>query len=135
MSALHILVTLSKYASGRAPVLAHRSGRLGEPPYLSKRRRVFGKPGKAIGLARDYASIMRAFVHKDSFPRGIAPFDIDSYARRADREGWDSGRCRHKSARLFYQLVWVLITLLLLLYLATSYVYWAKIESAWPIFR
>ena len=32
------------------------------------------------------------------------------------------------------QLAWVLISILLLLYLLTSYVYWAKIECAWPIF-
>jgi hypothetical protein len=35
----------------------------------------------------------------------------------------------------FQQLIWILILLLLLLYLATSYLCWAKIESAWPIFR
>jgi hypothetical protein len=33
------------------------------------------------------------------------------------------------------ELVWVLIAILLSLYIATSYVYWAKTESAWPIFR
>jgi len=78
---------------------------------------------------------MRAFVHDDSFRLGIPPVDMDSHARRADREDWDSGRCQHAAPRLFYQLVWILITLLLLLYLATSYVYWAKIECAWPVFR
>jgi len=38
-------------------------------------------------------------------------------------------------ARFTRELVWVLVTILLSLYLATAYVYWAKIESAWPIFR
>ena len=38
-------------------------------------------------------------------------------------------------SRFMGQLAWVLVYILLLLYLATSYVYWAKIESAWPIFR
>jgi hypothetical protein len=33
------------------------------------------------------------------------------------------------------ELVWVLIAILFSLYVATSYVYWAKTESAWPIFR
>jgi hypothetical protein len=33
------------------------------------------------------------------------------------------------------ELVWVLIWIQILLYLATTYVFWAKIESAWPIFR
>ena len=33
------------------------------------------------------------------------------------------------------QLVWVLISILLSLYVAASYVYWAKIESVWPILR
>ena len=33
------------------------------------------------------------------------------------------------------ELVWVLISILLLLYLATSYFFWAKIEFAWPISR
>jgi hypothetical protein len=37
--------------------------------------------------------------------------------------------------RPLQELVWILISLLLLLYVAASYVYWAKIESAWPIFR
>ncbi|HZR20236.1 MAG TPA: hypothetical protein VFE51_23335 [Verrucomicrobiae bacterium] len=33
------------------------------------------------------------------------------------------------------ELVWVLISILLSLYAATTYVYWAKIECSWPIFR
>ena len=37
--------------------------------------------------------------------------------------------------RFTRQLAWVLISILFLLYLLTGYVYWAKIESAWPIFR
>ena len=37
---------------------------------------------------------------------------------------------RERSVR---EVVWVLISILLLLYLVTSYVYWAKIESVWPV--
>jgi hypothetical protein len=33
------------------------------------------------------------------------------------------------------ELIWLLISILLLLYLATSYLFVAKIESVWPIFR
>ena len=51
-----------------------------------------------------------------------------------------NGTSRSKGAnqnreRLLQELVWILISLLLLLYVAASYIYWAKIESAWPIFR
>ena len=42
---------------------------------------------------------------------------------------------RRNYSRAVQQLVWILILILLLLYLATGYVYWAKLESAWPIFR
>ena len=38
-------------------------------------------------------------------------------------------------ARLKQELIWVLISILLLLYLAASYLYWAKSGSAWPISR
>jgi hypothetical protein len=37
--------------------------------------------------------------------------------------------------RTAQQLAWILIWVLISLYLATSYMLWAKIESAWPIFR
>jgi hypothetical protein len=37
--------------------------------------------------------------------------------------------------RSVQQLVWILISILLISYLAASYLLWAKIESAWPIFR
>jgi hypothetical protein len=37
--------------------------------------------------------------------------------------------------RSVQQLVWILISILLLSYLAASYLLWAKLESAWPIFR
>jgi hypothetical protein len=37
--------------------------------------------------------------------------------------------------RLRRELIWVLISILLLLYLATSYLFVAKIESVWPISR
>jgi len=40
-----------------------------------------------------------------------------------------------KSDDFVRQLFWVLVTALLFLYAATSYIYWAKIESTWPIFR
>ena len=42
---------------------------------------------------------------------------------------------RRNHARSVRELVWILISILVLLYLATSYIYWAKIESAWPIFH
>jgi hypothetical protein len=38
-------------------------------------------------------------------------------------------------SRSLQELAWLLISILLSLYLATSYVFWAKTESAWPIFR
>ena len=31
------------------------------------------------------------------------------------------------------ELIWVLISILLFLHLVTSYLFWAKLESAWPI--
>ena len=37
------------------------------------------------------------------------------------------------SHRFAQQLIWVLISILILLYLAASYVYWAKTRSAWPL--
>jgi hypothetical protein len=37
--------------------------------------------------------------------------------------------------RLRRELIWVLISILLFLYFATSYLFVAKIESAWPISR
>jgi hypothetical protein len=46
-----------------------------------------------------------------------------------------SKRGKRNSDRPVQELVWILISLLLLLYLATSYVFWAKTEFAWPIFR
>jgi hypothetical protein len=39
------------------------------------------------------------------------------------------------SDRFAQQLIWVLISILLLLYLAATYVYWAKPEFTWPIPR
>jgi hypothetical protein len=36
------------------------------------------------------------------------------------------------SGRFTRELVWVLISILLLLYILTTYVYWAKTGSVWP---
>ena len=33
------------------------------------------------------------------------------------------------------QLIWVLISILLFLFFLTTYCFWAKLESAWPITR
>jgi len=44
-------------------------------------------------------------------------------------------RAPKRNDRTTQELVWILISLLLLLYLATEYVFWAKIESTWPVFR
>jgi hypothetical protein len=44
-------------------------------------------------------------------------------------------RSKKNDSHALQQLVWILISLLLSLYLATSYIFWAKATSAWPIFR
>jgi hypothetical protein len=51
------------------------------------------------------------------------------------RAGLSSHTPGRHCEQAFQQLVWVLISILILLELATSYLYWAKIESAWPVFR
>lgn len=43
-------------------------------------------------------------------------------------------RSERNNSHALQQLVWILISLLLSLYLATSYLFWAKATSAWPIF-
>jgi hypothetical protein len=74
-----------------------------------------------------------------SYPSGhIVPFRGDAIARAHLTQN-DVGSAlkpgNRNYSRPLQQLAWILISLLLLLYLATSYVFWAKIESAWPIFR
>jgi len=64
--------------------------------------------------------------HLSIFRSGDAP------KARSIRE---QARTPSTCSRFAGQLVWVLISILLLLYLLTSYVYWAKMESTWPIFR
>jgi len=46
-----------------------------------------------------------------------------------------SNQRQQSSARLKRELIWVLISILLFLFLVTSYCFRAKLESAWPIAR
>jgi hypothetical protein len=82
-----------------------------------------------------------AWQQKESFwqtaqskktPPGLSVIMSANLQRYASSPGEQGGQNCDRSVQ---QLVWVLISILLLLYLAATYVYWAKIESAWPIFR
>jgi hypothetical protein len=46
-----------------------------------------------------------------------------------------SNQRKQSCERLKQELIWVLISILLFLFLVTSYCFWAKLESAWPIAR
>ena len=63
------------------------------------------------------------------------PVAVQSNARQSHPEDSTPNARKVALRRSFAQLVWVLIALLLLLYLGASYLFWAKTESAWPIFR
>ena len=81
---------------------------------------------------------MRTVVHSNAFNPKVGTFyPIAESSRGTVTHDQDSASDREERAahRAFCQLVWVLIALWLLLYLGTSYLFWAKIESAWPIFR
>lgn len=103
-----------------------------------KRRGVFGKQSKSIGFAKAYWVLMRTVVHSHAFnPKVETFYPIAESSKGLVTHDQDSASDREERAlhRAFCQLVWVLIALLLLLYLGTSYLFWAKIESAWPIAR
>jgi hypothetical protein len=83
---------------------------------------------------------MRAFHQRDtSAPSGhILSFRGDAIGRAPLTQNDVASALKpgnRNYSRPLQELAWILISLLLLLYLATSYVFWAKIESAWPIFR
>jgi len=77
--------------------------------------------------------------HYASIQNGYLPvFKRDSIAERPlthDQTISPSTQRNLDRDRFRRELVWLLILIQLLLYLATSYLYWAKTESAWPIFR
>jgi hypothetical protein len=79
------------------------------------------------------------FQHYASIQSGRFPdFGSDAVAKTPLTQGRAASPSKQQGPncnRSLQELVWVLIPILLCLYLATSYVYWAKIESAWPIFR
>ena len=62
-------------------------------------------------------------------------YTADSRGRKVSPHAKGSAPNPVSANRAVRELVWILISLLLLLFLATSYIFWAKIESAWPIFR
>ncbi len=68
-------------------------------------------------------------------PVSVRPAAISHAALTHDDMVSASKRGKRNFDRSAQELVWILISLLLLLYLTTSYVFWAKIECAWPIFR
>jgi hypothetical protein len=108
--------------------------------HTGKRRRAFGKLGKAIDLATAYEVLMRAshqgYTH-NPIGHNIS-IQGDAIAEARLTQGRTSSASKHGGGSYSHslqELVWILISLLLLLYLATSYVFWAKTESAWPIFH
>jgi hypothetical protein len=92
-----------------------RSGAHGQEaaggPGEDKGRGVFDNQSKAIAVAKAYWVLMRATV---------------SGAPLTHNEARVSARGKPQADRQFQELVWILIALLFLLYLATSYVFWAK---------
>lgn len=78
---------------------------------------------------------MSATLHYDASNREREMFTANSNVTPNKPLISQSDRNTENRGRHLQGLVWVLVSLLLLLYLAASYVYWAKIESVWPIFR
>ena len=102
----------------------------GAQALADKGGRIFGKQSKANRFFTAYVVLMRAPQHYISDPArtGVSFQDLKQA---------EIGSASHLKQRndALQQLVWILISLLLSLYLATSCIFWAKATSAWPIFR
>jgi hypothetical protein len=82
------------------------------------------------------AVLMRANLDRyTSGPKEHTVLSLSNTTAQAPARQGHVPWANQQNDRTTQQLVWILISLLLLLYLATGYVFWAKIESAWPVFR
>ena len=91
---------------------------------------------KHKGIARFTSNHMNAALQGSAHPiGGNAILGLDRVARERANVVLASSQRQQSSVRLKQQLIWVLISILLFLFLVTSYCFWAKLASAWPIAR